>query len=42
MEDAESKIKKGHIRHCYPRREVYHRFIHDNNYYYKTIKLKLK
>lgn len=36
MEDAESKIKKGRIRHCYPRREVYHRFIHDNNYYYSS------
>ena len=36
MEDAESKIKKGRIRHCYPRQEVYHRFIHDNNYYYSN------
>lgn len=36
MEDVESKIKKGRIRHCYPRQEVYHRFIHDNNYYYSN------
>ena len=36
MEDAESKIKKGRIRHCYPRREVYHRFIHSNEYYYSN------
>lgn len=36
MEDAESKIKEKRMRHCYPREEVYHRFIHDNNYYYSN------
>lgn len=28
MVDAESKTNKGKIRHCYPREEVYHNFIH--------------
>lgn len=36
MEGAEPKIKEKRMRHCYPRREVYHRFIHDNNYYYSS------
>lgn len=36
MKDAESNIKKGRIRHCYPRQEVYHRFIHDSEYYYSN------
>lgn len=36
MEDAESKTKSKRIRHCYPRQEVYHRFIHDNEYYYSN------
>ena len=36
MEDAESKIKKGRIRHCYPRREVYHRWIHSPEYVYAS------
>ncbi len=34
MVDAESKVKKGRIRHCYPRRELYHIFIHDDKYTY--------
>ncbi|AXF52182.1 MAG: hypothetical protein [crAssphage sp. isolate ctcc615] len=36
MVDAESKIKSKRIEHCYPRQEVYHRFIHDNEYYYSN------
>lgn len=36
MVDAESKTKSKRIRHCYPRQEVYHRFIHDNEYYYSN------
>ena len=36
MVDAESKTKTKRIRHCYPRQEVYHRFIHDNEYYYSN------
>ena len=36
MEDAESKTKTKRIKHCYPRQEVYHRFIHDNEYYYSN------
>lgn len=36
MNDAESKTKTKRIRHCYPRQEVYHRFIHDNEYYYSN------
>lgn len=34
MVDAESKIKKGRKRHCYPRKEVYHRWIHSPEYVY--------
>ena len=34
MVDAESKVKKGRIRHLYPRREIYHLFIHSDEYYY--------
>ena len=36
MVDAESKVKKGRIRHCYPRKEVYHRWIHDSEYVYSN------
>lgn len=36
MEGAEPKVKTKRIRHCYPRQEVYHRFIHDNEYYYSN------
>lgn len=36
MEGAEPKTKIKRIRHCYPRQEVYHRFIHDNEYYYSN------
>ena len=36
MTDAESKVKKGRIRHCYPRKEVYHRWIHDSEYVYSN------
>lgn len=36
MEGAEPKAKTKRIRHCYPRQEVYHRFIHDNEYYYSN------
>ena len=36
MVDAESKTKNKRIRHCYPRQEVYHRFIHSNEYYYSN------
>ena len=36
MNGAEPKIKEKRMRHCYPRQEVYHRFIHDNNYYYSN------
>lgn len=36
MVDAESKTKTKRIRHCYPRQEVYHRFIHDSEYYYSN------
>ena len=36
MEGAEPKTKSKRIRHCYPRQEVYHRFIHDNEYYYSN------
>lgn len=34
MADAESKVKKGRIKHCYPRSEVYHRWIHSPEYVY--------
>lgn len=33
METIQTK-SKGRIRHCYPRAEVYHRFIHDDTYVY--------
>ena len=40
MVDAESKIKTGvkheRIRHCYPRKEVYHRWIHSPEYVYAS------
>ena len=36
MEGAEPKTKTKRIRHCYSRQEVYHRFIHDNEYYYSN------
>ena len=40
MVDAESKIKTGvkheRIRHCYPRKEVYHRWIHSSEYVYAS------
>lgn len=36
MADAESEVKKGRIRHCYPRQEVYHRWIHDSEYVYSN------
>lgn len=34
MTDAESNVKKGRIRHAYPRKEVFHRFIHSPEYAY--------
>lgn len=34
MTDAESEVKKGRIRHCYPRSEIYHRWIHSPEYVY--------
>lgn len=34
MESAELSKKSKRIRHCYPRREVYHRFIHDDTLVY--------
>lgn len=36
MEGDEPKTKTKRIRHCYPRKEVYHRFIHDDEYYYSN------
>lgn len=36
MADAESKTKGKRIRHCYPRKEVYHRWIHDSEYVYSN------
>lgn len=36
MEGDEPKTKTKRIRHCYPRQEVYHRFIHDDEYYYSN------
>lgn len=36
MADAESEVKKGRIRHCYPRQEVYHRWIHSPEYVYAS------
>ncbi len=36
MNSAEPKTKSKRIRHCYPRQEVYHRFIHDSEYYYSN------
>ncbi len=36
MNGAEPKTKSKRIRHCYPRQEVYHRFIHDSEYYYSN------
>lgn len=36
MESAELKEKCKRVRHCFPRREVYHRWIHDNNYVYSN------
>ena len=36
MVDAESKTKSKRIRHCYPRKEVYHRWIHDSEYVYSN------
>lgn len=36
MADAESEVKKGRIRHCYPRSEVYHRWIHSPEYVYAS------
>lgn len=36
MNTSKNKIKQKRIRHCYPRQEVYHRFIHDNKYYYNN------
>lgn len=36
MNTSKNKIKQKRIRHCYPRQEVYHRFIHDNEYYYNN------
>ena len=34
MEYVEFKVRKCRIRHCYPRREVYHRWIHSPEYVY--------
>ena len=34
MVDAESKVKTKRIRHLYPRKELYHLFIHSDEYYY--------
>lgn len=34
MADAESEVKKGRIRHCYQRSEVYHRWIYSPEYVY--------
>ena len=34
MEYVEFKVRKGRIRHCYPRKEVYHRWIHSPEYVY--------
>ena len=36
MEYVEFKVRKGRIRHCYPRKEVYHRWIHDSEYVYSN------
>ena len=38
MKDAESKIKEKRTRHCYPRLELYHRWIHSPQYVYSTDK----
>ena len=34
MEGAEPKTKTKRIRHCYPRQEVYHQWIHSPEYVY--------
>lgn len=34
MVDAESKVKTKRIRHLYPRKKLYHLFIHSDEYYY--------
>ena len=34
MEYVEFKVRKCRIRHCYPRKEVYHRWIHSPEYVY--------
>lgn len=31
-----TNTKTKRIKHCYPRQEVYHRFIHDDEYYYSN------
>lgn len=31
-----SKIKKQRVRHCYPRRELYHQWIHNDKYVYSS------
>ena len=36
MKGAEPKNKNKRIRHCYPRREVYHRWIHSPEYVYAS------
>ena len=36
MESAELKENGKRVRHCFPRREVYHRWIHDDNYVYSN------
>ena len=38
MEYVEFKVRKCRIRHCYPRREVYHRWIHSPEYVYSDHK----
>lgn len=36
MEYVKFKVRKCRIRHCYPRKEVYHRWIHDSEYVYSN------
>lgn len=36
MESAELKEKCKRVKHCFPRKEVYHRWIHDDTYVYSN------
>ena len=36
MESAELKENGKRVRHCFPRQEVYHRWIHDDTYVYSN------